>query len=165
MKPIETHYNGYHFRSRLEAKWAIFFEHLGIKFEYEPQGYLLNTGKAYLPDFYLPYFGKYYCEVKPYGGDFSKAIDFAIESTHAILLLEGPPDFVAYELAFSADGKGWCSDEVAFLYADAAAENRLFVSGLVDVNGKPAERLSQLEEEFFDKRVHEAITAARSFRG
>lgn len=25
IKPIETIYNGYHFRSRLEARWAVFF--------------------------------------------------------------------------------------------------------------------------------------------
>lgn len=51
--PIETHYAGCRFRSRLEARWAVFFNHLGIPWDYEPQGYLVN-GKPYLPDFYLP---------------------------------------------------------------------------------------------------------------
>ena len=26
IKPIETKYNGYRFRSRLEARWAVFFD-------------------------------------------------------------------------------------------------------------------------------------------
>lgn len=53
IKPIPTHYNGYHFRSRLEARWAVFFDAVGIKYEYEPEGFEAN-GVRYLPDFYLP---------------------------------------------------------------------------------------------------------------
>lgn len=52
IRPIETRYAGFRFRSRLEARWAVFFDTLGIKWEYEPQGYMLD-GKPYLPDFKL----------------------------------------------------------------------------------------------------------------
>lgn len=51
MQVIETEYNGYKFRSRLEARWAVFFDSLGIKYEYEPEGFLLDDGSMYLPDF------------------------------------------------------------------------------------------------------------------
>lgn len=54
IKPIETLYNGYRFRSRLEARWAVFFDAAGIKHEYEPEGFELPDGTKYLPDFYLP---------------------------------------------------------------------------------------------------------------
>lgn len=54
IKAIETRYNGYLFRSRLEARWAVFFDYAGIKYEYEPEGYELEDGTRYLPDFYLP---------------------------------------------------------------------------------------------------------------
>lgn len=54
--PIETRYAGYRFRSRLEARWAVFFDHLNIRWEYEPQGFNIN-GRPYLPDFYLPQSG------------------------------------------------------------------------------------------------------------
>ena len=37
--PIETSYRGHRFRSRLEAKWAVAFDHLGVQWKYEPQGY------------------------------------------------------------------------------------------------------------------------------
>jgi len=52
-KPIETRYKGYRFRSRLEARWAVFFDALQICYRYEPEGFDLN-GLWYLPDFYLP---------------------------------------------------------------------------------------------------------------
>lgn len=62
---IETRYAGCRFRSRLEARWAVFFDALGIAWEYEPQGFhippspfggddLQHPGWNYLPDFYLP---------------------------------------------------------------------------------------------------------------
>ncbi|MFF8869476.1 PDDEXK family nuclease [Streptomyces massasporeus] len=50
IRPIETRYKGYRFRSRLEARWAVFMDHLGIPWDYEPQGYLVD-GQPYLPDF------------------------------------------------------------------------------------------------------------------
>lgn len=52
IKPIETFYAGCRFRSRLEARWAVFFDSIGCRWEYEPQGFGIG-GKAYLPDFLL----------------------------------------------------------------------------------------------------------------
>lgn len=57
IQPIETHYAGHRFRSRLEARWAVFFDALNIKWRYEPQGFMIprqdGTRTAYLPDFLL----------------------------------------------------------------------------------------------------------------
>ncbi len=50
---IETAYKGIKFRSRLEARWAVFYDSLGIEWEYEKEGYSLPSG-YYLPDFWLP---------------------------------------------------------------------------------------------------------------
>ena len=57
IKAIETLYNGYRFRSRLEARWAIFFDVLGVEYEYEPEGFLLPSGNKYLPDFRIKCYG------------------------------------------------------------------------------------------------------------
>ena len=57
LKPIETIYNGYRFRSRLEARWAVFFDALGVKYEYEPEGFRNADGKTYLPDFRIKCYG------------------------------------------------------------------------------------------------------------
>lgn len=50
---IQTEYNGYRFRSRIEARWAYVFDLLGIKYDYEKEGYQLKSG-YYLADFWLP---------------------------------------------------------------------------------------------------------------
>lgn len=71
--PIPTSYRGYRFRSRLEARWAVFFDRMGIEYLYEPEGTVINSRRLnwgtgvdsywYLPDFYLPSFGLW-AEVK-----------------------------------------------------------------------------------------------------
>lgn len=64
IKAIETIYSGYRFRSRLEARWAVFFDALGVVYEYEKEGYDLGEAGWYLPDFWLPEF-KLWVEIKP----------------------------------------------------------------------------------------------------
>lgn len=54
IKAIETVYRGYRFRSRLEARWAVFFDALGVPYEYEKEGFDLDGAGLYLPDFWLP---------------------------------------------------------------------------------------------------------------
>ncbi len=51
--PIQTEYKGHWFRSRLEARWAVFFDTAGIPYRYEEEGYNVE-GTWYLPDFWLP---------------------------------------------------------------------------------------------------------------
>lgn len=63
-RPIETLYRGYRFRSRLEARWAVFFDAIGLEWEYETEGYELSNGERYLPDFYFPKMD-WFCEIKP----------------------------------------------------------------------------------------------------
>ncbi|WP_369064760.1 PDDEXK family nuclease [Burkholderia gladioli] len=53
IRAVQTRYAGYRFRSRLEARWAVFFDALGIRWEYEPEGFELGFGERYLPDFFL----------------------------------------------------------------------------------------------------------------
>jgi hypothetical protein len=65
MQVIQTPHKGILFRSRLEARWAVFFDHLEIEWEYELEGYDLD-GVKYLPDFYLPKFDAgVFVECKP----------------------------------------------------------------------------------------------------
>lgn len=60
---IQTWYHGRHFRSRNEARWAIYLDALGLAWQYEPEGYFIN-GRGYLPDFWLPQLDCF-AEVKP----------------------------------------------------------------------------------------------------
>jgi hypothetical protein len=53
IQAIETRYAGCRFRSRAEARLAVFLDALKVPWLYEPEGYLLRDGIAYLPDFLL----------------------------------------------------------------------------------------------------------------
>lgn len=99
IKPIETVYKGYRFRSRLEARWAVYFDAIGISWEYEKEGYDLGDGLFYLPDFWLPQV-KMWAEVKP--AEFSEGDILKIErlvrgTLHSCLLLSGLPTLKTYE--------------------------------------------------------------------
>ena len=91
---IETHYHGCRFRSRQEARWAVFLDHLDIPWEYEPQGYVVD-GVPYLPDF-LIYPGTdlaTWFEVKgqfPAGEELAKAAGLARGTGIRTLLYFGP---------------------------------------------------------------------------
>jgi len=64
MIAIETEYNGVLFRSRLEARWAIFFDACNLNWIYEPECFILSNTQKYTPDFYIKDFDLY-IEVKP----------------------------------------------------------------------------------------------------
>lgn len=63
--PIPTPHSGVTFRSRLEARHAFFMDQLGVKWEYEPQGWDTD-GEWYLPDFAIfGALGLIWAEIKP----------------------------------------------------------------------------------------------------
>lgn len=70
-KAIETWYGGHRFRSRLEARWAVFLDELALGYVYEPEGYELPSG-PYLPDFFVPAW-EAWVEVKP--GDLGHRVE------------------------------------------------------------------------------------------
>jgi len=80
IRAIETWHNGRLYRSRTEARWAVFFEALAEPFLYEPEGFVLSPLEDsqqwsahldthedlfYIPDFWLPR-AQQYIEIKPY---------------------------------------------------------------------------------------------------
>ena len=79
LKAIETQYKGYRFRSRLEARWAVFFDACGVEWLYENEGYDLPSG-YYLPDFWLPK-EECFIEIKP--GPLTEKFYSSIEDLHA----------------------------------------------------------------------------------
>jgi hypothetical protein len=153
MKAIETVYNDYRFRSRLEARWAVFFDALGVRYEYEPQGFVVEpkwmNGPAwhYLPDFYLPDLGTW-VEVKgsldgldtDYFNMLAWAIDYggalpgmrdSYGSTRGLLWL-GPiptPDRVGWapHVIFQHEKGGLCGQ------CGFTPEGGLYVPGIADL--------------------------------
>lgn len=90
------------FRSRTEARWALFFDLIDRdNWIYEPDTFKLSNGELYLPDF--KFSDNIYVEIKPYVnmGDvydnpiiektFFKAWQFAKDSGVTVILLSGIP--------------------------------------------------------------------------
>jgi hypothetical protein len=94
---IETLYKDHHFRSRLEARWAIFFDEMGVGWEYEKQGYEMAGGVRYLPDFVISkgIEGIGFVEIKPNGDatekEKMKCYLLAKSKKENVLLLSGKP--------------------------------------------------------------------------
>jgi hypothetical protein len=88
---IETFYRGCRFRSRLEARWAVFFQTLGLSWEYEPEGFTLSTKVPYLPDFLVHLKDKpLWAEVKPTGVSADLFVQFIedLKDSHGTILRE-----------------------------------------------------------------------------
>lgn len=119
LKPIETRYKGYRFRSRLEARWAVALTELGVKYDYEPEGYELISG-PYLPDFWLPYpddlnFSGYdgaghWLEVKgkePSQHELSALLHLSIATNHSGILAWGSPWNFSHYFTHRNGNHGW----------------------------------------------------------
>lgn len=105
IKAIETVYNGYRFRSRLEARWAVFFDTLGVEYEYEPEGFDLGEHGWYLPDFIFPKWNVY-VEIKPYSVLKSKEVckPAVLSENQKMLAVVGNPWPSKYRLFFWEHG-------------------------------------------------------------
>lgn len=155
----ETEYKGYRFRSRLEARWAVYFDACGLKWEYEKEGFNLPDGTSYLPDFWLPQV-RMWAEVKP--DEFSvaeakKCADLARVSGSPCIMLVGTPANRAYGFVEFADGKTISDDCVVSSYHGYPNdEHRFYTSvGEADENG-------EIDGDYFQTR--QAVIAARSAR-
>lgn len=97
IKAIPTLWRGRHYRSRLEARWAVFFDTMGLELVYEPEGFELSDGTRYLPDFYLPQV-KWFAEVKPVFSATSdnKAFRFSQLTGLSSLILDHSPALRSY---------------------------------------------------------------------
>jgi len=123
LKAIETRYNGYLFRSRLEARWAVFLDRLSVDYEYEVEGFDLSSvpkseggrdlmGKAawYLPDFWLPEPASW-MEVKPTAPTLierERAARLAVASGKDVVIVVGKPwVFSEHESGYDGTDSGY----------------------------------------------------------
>lgn len=100
-RSLQTVYSGWFFRSRTEARWSVFFEYLGVRYEYEPQMFMLD-GMVYMPDFFLPDV-KTWVEIKgvaPNGEEREKCRRLSVFTKCPVLLFVGSPWFSVARLAF-----------------------------------------------------------------
>lgn len=113
LRAIETAYSGHLFRSRIEARWAVVFDHLGVSWEYEKEGFDLGEAGRYLPDFWLPDL-KCWFEVKgeePDAKELRKAQKLRDESEWPVVIAcgtvsAGPHLCYANDIGHSSGGAG-----------------------------------------------------------
>lgn len=162
IKAIETRYKGYLFRSRLEARWAVFFDALGLCWEYEPEGFDLGEDGRYLPDFRVEYPGDddgshhEWFEVKSSirdipDRDWRKLIAFGM--VESLTILDGIPDTRMY----LAPQEAVLPEEAASGLFDRDSALKLVLSKGIKASGFATDQ-AHLQE------IREAVNAARSAR-
>lgn len=109
-EPIPTDYKGYRFRSKTEARWAVFFTELGLSWVYEEQGFDMD-GTWYLPDFSINDWNGY-VEIKgrePSSEEVEKCKSLNKGSDRTVLLIYGQPYPKEYKVIVY-NGKTLCED-------------------------------------------------------
>jgi hypothetical protein len=174
IKPIPTMYQDVEFRSRLEARWAVFFDAMGITWSYEREGFDLD-GDWYLPDFWIDHrdFARYsegtpnnagmWLEVKPNmptDKEMELCEKLAKHTKHCVYLVGGEPKRSGFwGMKWHPNGctklvmkwsEGASNEVLAYLSTNAAA---LKTNGLYDFGFEPAFRLA-LSAKFKKERAN-----------
>jgi hypothetical protein len=105
IKAYPTRYNGTQFRSRLEAKWAAFFDLCGWRWEYEPFDF-----EGWVPDFLIKGSDKnLLVEVKPYSwtNDDTHSCNLVCESDVLGKLFRANREEVLLLGAYPLGGERW----------------------------------------------------------
>ena len=161
IKAIQTSYAGCRFRSRLEARWAVFFDTLGLRWEYEIEGFELGSAGRYLPDFKVHgERGSVWVEIKPFeaAGHDTKLKELVRQGGGVGILCEGEPSLrpvVTFDMWEEKEdvcpGTGvFATDKYSPVFYDILGSGR---EGLV----------TQRDWVDFDRLQH-AVNAARSAR-
>ena len=177
IRAIDTIYNDRRFRSRLEARWAVFFDEMSLPYLYEPEGFQLGEIR-YLPDFSLPNGirfadeGKHrqniWIEIKPNAqlddSDRQKITQFVKQTGYSLLLIAGEPGeeaslrFITYDHQKGA----WNASDVKWI---ELANQELGLLNLEDLRQQVGDDtrtiLNQLSHA---QRVLSAFSAAKQAR-
>lgn len=168
LKAIETVYKGYRFRSRLEARWAVFFDALGIKWEYEKEGFDLGDAGWYLPDFWLPEIAMW-AEVKAQklnDEESEKALQLWLKSGHPVIELVGIPECCAYDAWVNVyqGSDGLCAYNIGFYLTNkTVCGGHIPTSRDIDIDRYTTEYIDD-PDSIFDAQYRSAVRKARQVR-
>lgn len=145
IKALQTPYRGVTYRSRTEARWAVFFDEIRLAYDYEPEGFDVG-GEWYLPDFWLPQPGLWF-EVKgvaPNGREERVAASLSKLSRSRVVIAVGPPPTTEdFTLRIYADGQfdgeaaftGWGD---SLFISDEWNSRAIRIRGSSDIGGAPS---------------------------
>jgi len=158
LKAIDTKYKGYKFRSRLEARWAVYFDAIGLEWEYEKEGFEFDDGTRYLPDFWLPQV-RCWAEVKACKLTTQERykVNKLAKENYPVILLVGVPNTISYEvIEYEGDVSGWCDCIISMYHNYPIDENRFYTMTGYEIGSK-------VDVDFFPD-VYEAVDKVRSAR-
>lgn len=171
LQPIPTRYKDCYFRSRLEARWAVFFDTASIPWEYEQGGVILPNGECYLPDFWMPRWGMF-AEIKPTTTGIGRTEKYEILSTlsgTSLLLIVGPPSSGKYTTyLYRPETHEHCVSDIGHVFGyDRRDEDVIWLIGADDCCACPLDQPKTDHERFpvaDHRRLGEAYIAASSAR-
>lgn len=101
---VPTFYRGGVTRSRLEARWLIAFDSLGVRWQYEPRRFK-SADESYLPDLYLPGC-RAYVEIKPEGVEIDEGKALLVQEARGepLLWISGFPHRDGYVVSIAGFG-------------------------------------------------------------
>jgi hypothetical protein len=170
----ETVYCGKVFKNRLAVRWAVYFDVIGIEYEYASKEINLQ-GRKLVPDFWLPQVGMYaYVKNRQFANsEISSIDDIVMETNCPVLMLVGAPSYGAYnaklDYTIDSDGdsvlKGVCTvDYVVNGYHNYLwNENRFFRDAELDF-APSEENKENFLSMFNDGRTEKAVNKAKSYK-
>ncbi len=161
-KAIQTKYAGCRFRSRTEARWAVFFTAMGWRWEYEKEGFALPSGR-YLPDFWLPDL-RVWWEVKgeaPSHREQDLLRELTAETGEWAVMCEGQPKSGSPQVVLSRDGESLQFDGSLVSKGNAVRfyDEYIWLEPKMRGDGRKAVRVALLE------KAYEAARSARFEHG
>lgn len=106
-KAKPTKFNGVTFRSKLEARWSVFFTMLGLSYIYEHEYFILPDDVYYKPDFFIdaiPYSIIEIKPTKPTKGEKDKCRELS-KLDYNVMLLAGAVNPYKVQVYLFSDGK------------------------------------------------------------
>lgn len=154
IESIPTVYKSRTFRSRTEARWAVFFDYLDLENEYEKQFYEVEPDLRYLPDFWIPSL-ELWIEIKgqtPSPEEKRKAIGLYKTTQSPVYIFVGKPQADFFYSEFSGNVLEICSlgiykvdnkepNSCNYLLDGTVNKHMLHILQLVQSNSQTSERV------------------------
>lgn len=150
IRALPAEYKGLQFRSRLEARWAIFFDLCGYSWTYEPEGLVTYSGEWYLPDFLLH-------DIEcPYGSNVTRNLYVEVKPEARIDELYKAKDFAYSQFAMQSEAarkkfeQAATLEDMEYLFSRLSFRNPLIVVDDIFYHNKE----EKLDESIFDDRFY-----------
>ena len=171
LSSIPTWYAGYLFRSKTEARWCVFLDELGVKWDYEIQGFDAD-GTWYLPDLVIfPALGTLWAEIKgawdsdPAGiARWRKFATWRPQPSRAVLMVGTPAPRAPVMVIGGDEGQPYGSWEDVHEWRPCPSGHHFDLCYAGTFRSKHAEDGCEPCANDGEERIERAVRKARSYR-